>query len=130
MKTLRKHLSSIIAVWLLCQVSALAVAPAALSAGGFFGAAGFVLCDCPDAEPGRSCPMHPAPAERSVDPDECVMQAACAPTDAAFLSLGLGAGILPPPPALASDAGSAIVTLTAIARDSVTELPDAPPPRA
>lgn len=128
MQRLRHALPWLVASWLVCHVAVLVAVPAALSSGGFFGA-GLVECDCPDGEPGEFCPMHASP-NRTTDPDGCAMRSACAPTDAAFVSLGIGLGILPAPvSAVVHDRVAAVVPIP-VSSLTRADLPDSPPPRA
>jgi hypothetical protein len=106
-------LRSVAIVWLMCQLAAVC-------------AVALAMC-CPNAAPGDVCPMHHAkPAE-----SDCLMRAACAPTDSTLVALSTGVG-LPPQffttfvPLQSLDAPDA-PTMLAIAR---ADRPDAPPPKS
>jgi hypothetical protein len=106
-------LRSVAIVWLRCQLAAVCVVALA-------------MC-CPNATPGDVCPMHHA---KAAEPD-CLMRAACAPTDSTLVSLATGVGLLPHFPTtfvtLQSLDTTDALTPSAIAR---AERPDAPPPKS
>jgi hypothetical protein len=108
-----RFLRSVAVVWLTCQLAAVCVVALA-------------MC-CPNAEPGDLCPMHHAkPAE-----SDCLMRAACAPTDSSLVSLATGLGLLPHfsttfVPLQSLDTPSAL-TPSALAR---ADRPVAPPPKS
>ena len=112
MRSLR-FLRSVAVVWLSCQLAAVCVVALA-------------MC-CPNAAPGDVCPMHHAkPAE-----SDCLMRAACTPTDSTLVSLATSVGLLPHFPTTfvtlqSVDAPSA-PTPSALAR---ADRPDAPPPKS
>ena len=106
-------LRSVAVVWLTCQLAAVCVVALA-------------MC-CPNATPGDVCPMHHAKPAQS----DCLMRAACAPTDSTLVALATGVGMPPQSsttfvPLQSLDAPDA-PTKSAIAR---TDRPDAPPPKS
>jgi hypothetical protein len=129
MTTLRRRLSWIIAVWILFQVAGL-VAPVALAAAGFAAAAEF--CDCPEEVAGATCPMHhgKTPRHAAPKPGECRVQNACAPTDAALLSMFSGAGVLPATASIPVVITSRPIAVPASQLRCVLSVPASPPPRA
>jgi len=99
--------------WLTCQLAAMCVVALA-------------MC-CPNAAPGDICPMHHAkPAE-----SDCLMRAACAPTDSTLVSLATGVGLLP-------HFSTTFVTLQSVDAPTApapsaharADRPDAPPPKS
>jgi hypothetical protein len=125
---LRIRLRALVVAWLLCQLAAFAAAPV-LSASGLGLHPGEVPCDCPDAQPGAACPMHRSPARPS-DDSTCVVTSACAPQDAALLSLNVGLGVPASPVGIESPSIGEPTRLRPVASRSFVRLPDAPPPRA
>ena len=121
--------------WLLLQLAGMS-APLTLSAVG--PAMAEELCTCPGVDHGALCPMHHTPSSRSQttstsqsnDDGRCRMQNACAPADAALLSLAGGTGVLAPVIGhhLPTPSAAPVITETA-ARLSHAYRPDAPPPR-
>ena len=93
MKFVRRHMSWLLSIWLVCQVTALA-APVVLASSG----AGTVdeLCTCPGGDH-ETCPMHHGtqsdPSDRPA-PGVCGIKACSSPVDVALLSMAGGAGVL------------------------------------
>lgn len=128
MTSLRRRLSWIIAVWILFQVAGI-VAPVTLAAAGFSSTEEF--CDCPEEIAGATCPMHHGKTPRhAAKPGECELRNACAPTDAAILSMFSGVGVMPSTTAIAVFITSQPVTVPASLLQHFLTVPDAPPPRA
>ena len=127
MRTVRRRLTSLLALVLLIQLGGL-VAPVALSAAG---AEVLEACTCPGGTHATSCPMHHGKDETSRgDANRCAMRSAATPTDLALLTLGTGAGILP---SLTSFdvpvAPSVVPVMSAATLHSRSDFPDSPPPR-
>jgi hypothetical protein len=129
MTTLRRRLSWIIAAWILFQSGGL-VAPVALAAAGFADAVQF--CDCPEEVAGATCPMHhgKTPRHAAPKPGECRLQNACAPTDAALLSMFAGAGVMPATTSIPVVTTSRPIAVRPSLLRHFLAIPDAPPPRA
>ena len=126
MMKLRKRLSWFAGVWLFCQIAGFAAAP--LTFGAHVIAAAIDGCDCPGTAPGQVCPMHAA--NKAQDDNTCRLRNACAPDEAALLSIVGGTSVTP-------DVAIASIDLQSISIDSFVtiplvraELPDSPPPRA
>jgi len=118
MRTVRRYLSRIVFVWLVCQVTVVTAAPLLL--------AGQELCTCPDAVPGAACPMHHA----HQDPNECVLRSAAPASTAVLAAMMGGVGVIPPvqvtaTPVVPADLISALPTAVIVR----TERPESPPPR-
>jgi hypothetical protein len=82
---------------------------------------------CPHAKPGELCPMHHA---KQAEP-KCTMRAACAPSDAALVSLAGGLGLFPD----FSITFASLQSFDRVVAIAPTPLvranhPDAPPPKA
>jgi hypothetical protein len=106
-------LRSVVVVWLTCQLAAVCVVALA-------------MC-CPNAQPGDVCPMHHAkPAE-----SECLMRAACAPTDSTLVSMASGVGLLTHF-STTFVALQSLDTVRPIAPSALAraDRPDAPPPKS
>src|SRR3990172_6883675 len=89
----RRHVSWLAAGWVLLQLAAFVTAPVVLSARPRSDAAPLEHCTCPDAVPGRACPMHHGrtPDKQS----DCKLRNPCIPSDAALLSLAGLVGLIP-----------------------------------
>jgi hypothetical protein len=129
MPSVRRRLSWMIRVWLICQIAGFAAAPTALGCGG----ANAVDVDetpacCRGLGPGETCPMH-----HSHDGSDttCKMRSVCGRSDAALLTLAGGLGVLP----------SATISVTAFDPGAILgpirvstvlrpQPPEPPPPRA
>ena len=128
MGSLRRRLSWIAAAWLVCQAAGFAAAPVTFGARAIATAGD--ACDCPGRAPGQACPMHSHGAARNEDDNTCRLRNACAPDEAALLTLVGGVGVTPEPAAMLSD--RIAVALDPIVIDTIVhnDLPDSPPPRA
>jgi len=127
MRTIRRRLSSLLALVLLMQLGGM-LAPVALSAAG---AAVIEACTCPGGNHATSCPMHHSKENRSPgDAHRCAMRGASTPTDFALLTLGTGTGVLPSLHALVvPDQPSSALAPSISSVRSRTDFPDSPPPR-
>ena len=85
---LRRALGPIAAVWLLCQTTSMALAPALLWQGS---AAGVVECTCAHGDH-SICPMHHKPA---ADPNRCAMRSADSGDPAVLTALFPAIGTIP-----------------------------------
>jgi hypothetical protein len=119
MRTVRRGLSRIVFVWLICQVSSVTAAPLLL--------AGQELCTCPTDIPGAACPMHHA----HQDPNECVLRNAAPTSTATLASLVAGLGLISPAQTFSAIVSPAErippVSAAVILR---SDRPDSPPPRS
>ena len=126
MRPIRRHLASVIGVWLLCQTSALVIGPASMCAG-MATAVPEQQCTCAHDGGQQTCPMHHPGTTKS----SCSCRSS---TDTSTLAI---ASLLGPIAVLPSAIEVADLSLTT---DSVQvmvaapidapDLPDAPPPRA
>jgi hypothetical protein len=91
MRPLRRRLSWLLSVWLVCQVVALA-APAALAAAGSMPVE--EICTCPGGDH-ETCPMHHGSSPEQRSSSDSAVTGSCAPADAALLSFAGGVGVLP-----------------------------------
>jgi hypothetical protein len=123
----RARLSGLAAGWLLCHLAIFVAAPVAIGGAGLAAMEG--ECDCQDGAPGASCPMHRSPASGDSPAANGAMRSACAPADAALLSLGLGLGILPSPSLVQVEHDVQVVFVPLATSLDRLELPDSPPPR-
>ena len=122
----RRRLSWLIGLWLLCQAANLGAAPVTFSCQNVASADDEEEC-CPGLLPGQVCPMHHAKkGERT-----CTMRSTCAQSDGALVALSVGIGALPPatPVVSAFDLGDLprSTPRSAIVR---AYRPESPPPRA
>jgi hypothetical protein len=126
MPSVRRRLSWIIRVWLICQVAGLAAAPFALCCASLASADQTPAC-CRGLSPGQTCPMHHGGEEDRT----CKMRSACSRSDAALLTLAGGLGVLPTATTTvtAFDPGDVVSALSPSARLR-TDRPESPPPRA
>ena len=128
MRLVRRHLATILFGWLLFQFFAIA-APLVLTAAGTMAAE--EICTCPGGSANdNACPMHHREGPQSRNASRCMMQNACAPLDAALLSLARGAAVLPQRTSLQILTVQRAVPIPDVPLDSRTEVPDSPPPRA
>src|SRR5215813_7499389 len=127
MRTVRRWLSSLLALVILMQVGGI-LAPVALSAAG---TAVIEACTCPGGNHATSCPMHHSRENKSPgDANRCAMRSASTPTDFALLTLGTGAGVLPSLNSLdVPDEPSAMTPASISTVRSRPDFPDSPPPR-
>lgn len=130
MFAMRRRLSTLAIVWILFQIAGTS-APLTLLATG---AQAAEICTCPSADHGATCPMHHpqgANANRDGHEQRCKLQNACAPADAALLSLAGGAGLVSAAVSCTpSDLSVATIATPATNRLSRGHTPDSPPPRA
>jgi hypothetical protein len=127
MRSVRNRLSWLLAIVLVLQLGGI-VAPVVLSAAGVDVED---VCTCPDATHGATCPMHHGKTSGSQDSlNRCAMRSASAPVALGLLTLGSGAGIVPPVMTFhVSVQSSALHPVSGSSLSSRTELPDSPPPR-
>jgi hypothetical protein len=130
---MRRHLSSLSAFWLLCQLAAFVAAPIVLGTPRLSAAAIVEECDCPGSVPGQACPMHKHGAgEKPAQPPagDCRLQSACDPASAALVSLMGALGYLS---AASEHAAYPDQTrahcLAGTSTLSSPTVPEAPPPR-
>ena len=126
MQALRRHLSWILAGWLVVQLIGI-VAPVALAAAGF-GAVD--ECACPADMLGATCPMHHGAAAKHSDLNQCRLQNSAARTDIALLGVTGGVGVIPISPALPVDTNSTPVFVSDVTVVSALVAFDSPPPRS
>jgi hypothetical protein len=122
----RRHLSWLIGVWLVCQVAGIAAAPVTLCCKDMPSSDDEAEC-CPGLLPGQVCPMHHTTAGKR----ECKMRNACAASDAALMALAGGVGVVPSTTSVvnAFDLGDLARPLAPVAITR-TVRPESPPPRA
>src|SRR5436190_16085875 len=121
----RRRLTWVVCLWLVSQVAGIAAAPVGLCCRSVQ-----TVDDdkcCPGLLPGQICPMHHSKEAKRT----CKMRSACSASDAAFIALAGGVGVLPAATSLVSafDPGIflADVSSSALLR---TFVPESPPPRA
>jgi len=126
MSRVRRRLSWVIGAWLLCQIASVAAAPLTFCCQNVASAVDEEEC-CPGLLPGQVCPMHHVKkGERT-----CQMRSSCVSSDAAIISLAVGA-VVPPsatPSVSAFELGDRVIP----APQSITlrsDRPESPPPRA
>jgi hypothetical protein len=126
MSLVRRRLSWLVGVWLLCQIANLGAAPLTFCCQNVATAGDEEKC-CPGLLPGQVCPMHHI---REGEPT-CKMRSVCTGTDAALVALPGRLGAMPASTAAVSifDLGDRgrLTPPSAIAR---TGRPESPPPRA
>jgi hypothetical protein len=126
MSLVRRRLSWLVGVWLLCQIANVAAAPLTFCCQNVATADDEEKC-CPDILPGQVCPMH----HKKEGERTCKMRNACVRTDAALVALAGSVGVLPPatPAVNTFDPGDLLrpARQSAVVRVS---LPESPPPRA
>jgi hypothetical protein len=128
MQWFRTRLLALSVGWLASQLAVSVGMPMALGTTGLAAAIGD--CDCPADAPGAFCPMHESPSGGSGAPrDDRSMRSACAPSDAALLSLGLGLGILPAPTLDHVERYAPVTPSPSAVSFDRAEFPDSPPPR-
>jgi hypothetical protein len=121
----RRHLSWLIGVWLVCQVAGVAAAPVTFCCKDVPSSHDDEEC-CPGLLPGQVCPMHHTTAGKR----ECKMRNACAPSDAALMALAGSIGVLPSTTSVVNpfDLGDLARPVASIAIGR-TDRPESPPPR-
>jgi hypothetical protein len=126
MSLVRRRLSWLVGIWLLCQAANVGAAPLTFCCQNVATAGDDEKC-CPGLLPGQVCPMHHTKeGERT-----CKMRASCSGTDASIVALAGGLGALPPKTAVVSV--YAVGDLPRLAQHSAilrTDRPESPPPRA
>lgn len=126
MSLVRRRLSWLIGIWLLCQIANVAAAPVMFSCQNVATTEDEDEC-CPGLLPGQVCPMHHT---KKSEPT-CKMRAVCTGTDASVVALAGGLGAMPISTALVNifDLGDLPrpAPRSALLR---TDRPEFPPPRA
>jgi hypothetical protein len=126
MSLVRRRLSWLVGVWLLCQIANVAAAPLTFSCQNVATAGDDEKC-CPGLLPGQICPMHHTKeGERT-----CKMRSVCTGTDASIIALAGGLGAVPESTALVN--AFELGDLPRVAPRSAilcTDRPESPPPRA
>ena len=96
-RAVRALASRIALLWIVWQAATLAAAPVFIARSASGNAATEQLCECPDAAPGRQCPMHhhsnPGHQADSSDVARCSMRAPVTPV--ALASIAIVTGTLP-----------------------------------
>ena len=126
MSVVRRRLSWLVGVWLLCQMANLAAAPLTFCCQNVASIGDDEKC-CPGLLPGEICPMHHTKeGERT-----CKMRGVSAGADASLVALAGGLGALPSATVVvnAFELGDRprIAPLSIVLR---TDRPESPPPRA
>lgn len=126
MSRLRRRLSWLVGLWLLCQVANVAAAPVTFCCQNVATPDDDEKC-CPGLLPGQVCPMHHTKeGERT-----CKMRSICTKSDTALVALAGSLGILPP--ATTAVNAFALGDLPRLAPQSAivrAYRPESPPPRA
>ena len=117
MARIRRHVSWVVALWLICQVAMIAAAPFA-GCGDHAHAQASMPADC-------DMHHHQAGAEG----DGASLRCQCQVQDAALASLILGTGLLPPEVVLADDTLARPSIDGDISSPSRSDAPDTHPPR-
>jgi hypothetical protein len=122
----RRHLSGLIGVWLVCQLAGVTAAPVTFCCKDVPTSHDEADC-CAGLLPGQLCPMHHTTAGKR----ECKMRNACGPSDAALMALAGSVGPLvsATPVVSAFELGETVCVLTATAILRA-DRPESPPPRA
>ena len=128
MRSVRNHLSWLLAISLTLQLGGI-VAPVLLVAAGVDVED---VCTCPGATHGATCPMHHGKTGGSQDAsNRCSLRSASVPAALGLLTVGSGAGIVPPVTAFnVTVQSSALHPLPGSRFSSRSGLPDSPPPRS
>ena len=126
MSPVRRRLSWLIGVWLLCQLANVAAAPLTFCCQNVATVGDDEKC-CPGLLPGEICPMHHTKeGERT-----CKMRAVCTGTDVSLVALAGGLGAVPRSTTAVNvfvpGDFARLAPRPAILR---TARPDSPPPRA
>jgi hypothetical protein len=126
MSLVRRRLSWMIGLWLLCQVANVAAAPLTFCCQNVATADDEEKC-CPGLLPGQVCPMH----HHKEGVRTCKMRSVCTGTDASIVALAGGLGAMPIRTSVVSafDIGDLprLAPRLAILR---SDRPESPPPRA
>jgi len=123
MKFVRRRLSWLLSVWLVCQVTALA-APVVLASTG---SALEQLCTCAGGDH-ETCPMHHGKPD-SQDPSRSGVSACRAPLHVALLWMAGGTGVLPHAICLDHPNVGERIPQLAVSPDDVVSPHSTPPPR-
>jgi len=128
MRPIRRHLASVIGVWLLCQTSALVIGPASMCAA-MPTAVPEQQCTCAHDAGQQACPMHHPTTAKSKS--SCSCRSGTDPSTLAIASLLGPIAVLPSAIEVAdlSLTTDSVPVMVAAPIDG-PELPDAPPPRA
>ena len=133
MGVLRRRVGWLVGAWLVCQLASVATASVSVvrTLGGATVAADAEECNCPDVEPGATCPMHHTTRHGVPAKPVCRMCGTTASPDATLVVLTLGLG---GPTAVAGTHDPSSPSVPVITTDQSTRSrsarPDAPPPRA
>ncbi len=126
MSSVRRRLSWLVGVWLLCQIANVGAAPLTFCCQNVASSDDEEKC-CPGLLPGQVCPMH----HTKEGVRTCKMRAICTGTDAALVALGGGLGALPPAtPAVNAFADGDLPRRTPRTAILRSDRPESPPPRA
>ena len=132
-RTVRALASRVALLWIVWQASTLAATPVVIALSASGNAVAEQLCECPDAVPGRQCPMHhhsnTGHQTGSSDVARCSMRAPVTP--AALAAIAIVTGTLPVQ--IASWVDPEFTSVVAIAADGVfsrSTPPLSPPPKA
>ena len=122
MTRLRRAIGPIIAAWLVCQATTLALTPALLAFS--------LACGCATGA-NATCPMHHSTQPTPGSGTKCTLQNAHAPLDTALLSLFASHGVVPQKMSVdLTDTTFRRIFPVVSELASRTGLPDSPPPRA
>ena len=126
MRAVRQRLSSLIAVWLLCQLTGMAAAPVSVAT---MASSAELKCTCPpDGAPGGNCPLHHHAHEGA---RTCVLRSGSSSGEAALLSLVAGLAMMPPiQTVVAAVAPAEFVAPVVASALTAPARPESPPPRA
>jgi len=127
MPALRNRLSWLAIIWLVCQATGFAAAPVTFAARVMIAAE--EGCDCPGTAPGQACPMHSHDAAKN-DDGTCRLRNACAPDEAALLTIVGGNGITTQTAVVSIERIAVPVDTLVTSTLRRADLPDSPPPRA
>jgi len=99
-RRVRAVASRVALLWIVWQAGTLAATPLAIAHQAAGDALTDHMCECPDAAPGRQCPMHHhsnSVPERSDEKGaaRCSMRAPAAPADLGLAAIAIAAGMLP-----------------------------------
>jgi hypothetical protein len=126
MSVVRRRLSWLIGVWLLCQAANVAAAPLTFCCQNVATAEDEEEC-CPGLLPGQVCPMHHVKqGERT-----CQMRGVCTGSDATLVGLASGLGAMPAPTMSVSAFALSEPPRTAVRPVILrSDRPESPPPRS
>src|SRR5262245_39710854 len=129
MALLRARLSWLAALWLGCQIAGFVAAPVVFAVSESLLAAE-EGCECPGTAPGQACPMHKGHVKTTTDETQCALRNACAPSDAALLTICGSIGILPGLSDAEVDRTAQFVGPSVVNPIARSACPEGPPPRA